>query len=169
MPALADSPFAILSFLAAPAILTNACTVLALGTSNRLARAADRARLLSNQLLGGERPNGDLSPAAALQLKDFHHAIIRAKSLIRALRCFYFAAGSFGIGTCVSLVGATCSYFDITPIVVAAMLLAVGAALAGVSAVVGGAAILVAETRVGLRVLNDEEEAIETWRTSPPR
>src|SRR6185295_5543923 len=106
--ALTDSPFVILSFLAAPAILTNASTVLALGTSNRLARAADRARLLSNQLLvSKDRPT---DPAAALQLKDFNHAIVRARMMLRALRFFYLAAGSFAAGTCVSLLGAAFAY-----------------------------------------------------------
>src|SRR6187455_2053219 len=128
MPALADSPFAILSFLAAPAILTNASTVLALGTSNRLARAADRARLLSNQLLASKTPSDALTPAAALALKDFNHAIQRARLMIRALRCFYLGAGSFAAGTCVSLIGATAGYFEITPMVVVGQMLAIASA-----------------------------------------
>ena len=44
------NPFAVLSFIVAPAVLTNASSVLALSTSNRLARAVDRARELSKQL-----------------------------------------------------------------------------------------------------------------------
>src|SRR6185295_16894636 len=108
MPSLTDSPFVILSFLAAPAVLTNASTVLALGTSNRLARAADRARLLSNQLLvSKDRPT---DPATSLQLKDFDHAIVRARMMLRALRFFYLAAGSFAAATCVSLLGAAFAY-----------------------------------------------------------
>jgi hypothetical protein len=37
------NPFAALSLIVAPAILTNASAVLAMSTSNRLARAVDRA------------------------------------------------------------------------------------------------------------------------------
>jgi Protein of unknown function (DUF2721) len=40
------NPFAALSLIVAPAILTNASAVLAMSTSNRLARAVDRAREL---------------------------------------------------------------------------------------------------------------------------
>ena len=163
MPSLADSPFAILSFLAAPAILTNASTVLALGTSNRLARAADRARLLSNLLLAGDKKS-DLDAAAALQLKDFNNAILRARLLIRALRFFYLGAGAFAAGTCISLVGATLGYYGITPLVAAGQVLALLTALIGVVSVSAGAGILVAETRIGIRVLNDEQEAVEAWR-----
>ena len=44
------NPFAALSLIVAPAILTNASSILAMSTSNRLARAADRARELAKQL-----------------------------------------------------------------------------------------------------------------------
>jgi len=44
------NPFAVLSFIVAPAILTNASSVLTLSTSNRLARAVDRARELTTAL-----------------------------------------------------------------------------------------------------------------------
>ena len=37
------NPFTVLTFIAAPAVLTNASSVLALGTSNRFARVIDRA------------------------------------------------------------------------------------------------------------------------------
>src|SRR6266496_2868527 len=47
---LGANPFGILTFIVAPAILTNASTVIALGTSNRFARAIDRARALSSQV-----------------------------------------------------------------------------------------------------------------------
>ena len=40
--ALTADPFSILTVVVAPAVLTNASFVLALGTNNRLARVADR-------------------------------------------------------------------------------------------------------------------------------
>ena len=45
-----DNPFAVLTLIAAPAVFTNASSVLALGTGNRLARVVDRTRQLTNQL-----------------------------------------------------------------------------------------------------------------------
>ncbi len=85
----ADNPFAVLSFLAAPAILTNASTLLALGTSNRLARASDRARLAATAILAAPDPKDD---ASVLQHKDFQCATRRAQLLVTALRMFYAAA-----------------------------------------------------------------------------
>src|SRR6476620_7015478 len=47
-----DSPFAVLTLIAAPAVFTNASSVLALGTGNRLARVVDRTRQLVRELHG---------------------------------------------------------------------------------------------------------------------
>ena len=49
-PALATDPFAILTVVVAPAVLTNASSVLALGTNNRLTRVADRTHAVTPQL-----------------------------------------------------------------------------------------------------------------------
>src|SRR5579872_2604204 len=45
-----DNPFAVLTLIAAPAVFTNASSVLSLGTGNRLARVVDRTRELGKGL-----------------------------------------------------------------------------------------------------------------------
>jgi hypothetical protein len=50
MPALNDNPFAVLTAVVAPAILTNASSVLSLGTGNRIARVVDRTTVLAASL-----------------------------------------------------------------------------------------------------------------------
>src|ERR1700749_3885152 len=50
----AADPFSVLTIVVAPAVLTNASSVLALGTNNRLARVADRAHAVSAQLAKSE-------------------------------------------------------------------------------------------------------------------
>src|SRR6202790_4618608 len=57
----AGNPFAVLTAVVAPAILTNACSVLALGTSNRLARVVDPARVVARELAAIE-PGGSDPP-----------------------------------------------------------------------------------------------------------
>jgi hypothetical protein len=47
---LVADPFSILTVVVAPAVLTNASSVLALGTNNRLARVADRTHAVTTQL-----------------------------------------------------------------------------------------------------------------------
>ena len=57
------NPFAVLSFIVAPAVLTNASSVLSMSTNNRLARAVDRTHELARQLEAA----GDLSVPAAVR------------------------------------------------------------------------------------------------------
>ena len=62
--ALENSPLAVLTFIAAPAILTNASSVLALGTSSRFARNVERARQLISAISKSEKSD----PLVQLQL-----------------------------------------------------------------------------------------------------
>jgi hypothetical protein len=50
MATLAENPFAILTLIVAPAVLTNACSLLALNTANRFGRAIDRSRWLTAEM-----------------------------------------------------------------------------------------------------------------------
>lgn len=67
----AENPFAALSLIVAPAILTNACSVLIMSTSNRVARAADRGRELARELEAA----GDFGSAiASRRLSELNRA-----------------------------------------------------------------------------------------------
>ena len=83
MEPLGSNPFAILTFIAAPAILTNASSVMALGTSNRFARAIDRARGLAADL---EAPGRSL-PEVALRSRQLTYASRRVLILVRPSIC----------------------------------------------------------------------------------
>ena len=63
MPLPSDTPYAALTLIVAPAILTNASSVLALGTSNRFARAVDRQWQLSDLLEANARDARDARAA----------------------------------------------------------------------------------------------------------
>src|SRR6185369_7542918 len=52
MATLNENPFAVLTAVVAPAILTNASSVLCLGTANRIARVVDRTRVITKELEG---------------------------------------------------------------------------------------------------------------------
>lgn len=161
-----DSPFVYLSFLAAPAILTNACTVLALGTSNRLARAADRTRAAAAVIVSAE--SGD-DPRIKLQQQEFAAASRRAQLLVMALRRFYLAAGCFAAGTCIALLGAFANYFGFHGLDYFTQVGTVLVAIAGVGGLVHGAITLLYETQIALRSLAEQEAAIRTWQiTHPP-
>jgi hypothetical protein len=167
MTVIEQSPWALLTFLAAPAILTNASTVLALGTSNRLARASDRARAASSVLLGGKSAaQGPLAHGATERIveEEFDTAARRAAMLVQALRRFYLAAGCFAAAACIALLGAVGAYFDAHALDVGGRVLAIAATMAGVASLVSGTLRLVAETRVALASIGKQVEAVEEWR-----
>ena len=99
----ASSPFAALSLIVAPAILTNACSVLVLSTSNRLARAVDLAREVARDLdaIDSHEP----LPDSKRLLAEMSAANARSVLLLRALRSIYTALGGFSAAALIALLG----------------------------------------------------------------
>jgi hypothetical protein len=163
MDPLVTNPFAVLTFIAAPAILTNASSVMALSTSNRFARSIDRARVLAADLQAGRSLPDDIARRKVNQLR---YANRRALLLVRALTSFYVSLGSFAAASFTSLLGAVfvIAQHDVSR--QAAMLVAFLAGLMGIGGVVTGSAILVFETRLTLAILREETEL--TVRSLPP-
>ena len=100
-PFVASTPFAVLTAIVAPAILTNASSVLALGTSNRLGRVVDRTRVLFGDL-AATAPGSIEHREWTGQLKALQK---RAQMLLTALRLFYAALGLFAATALVSVAG----------------------------------------------------------------
>ena len=103
----ATDPFSILTIVVAPAVLTNASSVLALGTNNRLARVADRTHAVTMQLAKLE-PGARDHAIWALKLPDLQ---TRAQLLLRALRCFYLGLGLFASSALISIAGSIMVYY----------------------------------------------------------
>jgi aminopeptidase len=149
-----SNPFAVLSLIVAPAILTNASSVLAMSTSNRLARAVDRARELARQL--EDTSHADPSPEeeareSARRLHELSAAEDRAALLMRALQSFYISLGGFAVAVLSSLLGAVISLFRSGYVVGFFELTAVSAGGVAVAALVRGSAgrTLIREPAVG--------------------
>jgi hypothetical protein len=157
MPDGTGNPFAARSLIVAPAILTNASSVLAMSTSNRLARAVDRARELARQL---EEPGRDSGPDADRRLTELTTTEVRAMLLLRVLRSFYTAVGAFALATLVSLLGAVLAVVPGGRVVQVLELAGVAAGMAAVGALVHGSVLLVRETRMGVAVLQQRADHI---------
>lgn len=153
----AANPFAVMSLIVAPAILTNACSVLAMSTSNRLARAVDRARELSKQLEATDVPG---SAETTRRLKELVAAETRALLLVRALRGLYAGLGGFASAALVSLLGAVLFPIGAGKIVVGLEIAAVAVGLGAVAVLVHASVLLVRETRIAVQALRDRAERI---------
>jgi hypothetical protein len=153
-PLAATNPFTVLTLIAAPAVLTNAASVLALGTSNRFARAIDRARVLSGEL---EKADAETDPLTPMRVRQLNRSERRAQILLQALRAFYLALGNFATAALVSLIGASLATSAHHLIFRVALILALITGVIGVGSLVVGCFMLVHETRLAL--LNVTEEA----------
>ena len=158
------NPFAILSFIVAPAILTNASSVLAMSTSNRLARAVDRARELSKQLEENSSPR---TGETDRRLRELSAAEQRALLLISALRSFYTALGGFATAALLSVLGAVLVSMGIEPLVPAFEIVASVTGLVAVGALVHGSVVLVRETRIAVQVLRERAAGIRARLADP--
>jgi len=157
------NPFAAFSMIVAPAILTNAASVLAMSTSNRLARAVDRARDLARQLEAH-----DVSPAASgpdraeyeRRLEELSATETRTTMLLHVLQSFYFALGGFASSTLAALLGAVLAPWGPAAATTLFEILAVGAGTIGVSSLVRGSLLLVRETSIAVRVISERAASV---------
>jgi hypothetical protein len=158
------NPFAAFSLIVAPAILTNASSVLAMSTSNRLARAVDRARDLARQIEGMEANADPARPDARKSferhLQELTATEQRTTMLLRVLQSFYFALGGFASSTLAALLGAVLARVESGPLIIALEIIAVGAGTVGVAALVRGSIILVRETAIAVRVISERAASV---------
>lgn len=150
MAPISENPFAALTTVVAPAILTNASSVLCLGTANRLARVVDRTRVVSAEL-ARVAPNAKSYVVCRRQL-----VALRARwtLVLRALKLFYLSLGSFAAATLLSLFGAVVASSGLHIPFIALFGLASGTL--GVAGLVFGCSIVVQETRLSLQNLEEE-------------
>jgi len=152
MAALADNPFAALTIVVAPAVLTNASSVLCLGTGNRIARVVDRTRVLNAELatLSPDDPRREATLRQLARLRERGHL------LLRALRFLYTSIGAFAAAALISIIGAVIATQtgDLTFHAFALFGLAVGTI--GVTGLVVGCTMMVRETGLAVEFLSDE-------------
>ena len=152
------NPFAALSLIVAPAIMTNACTVLAMSTSNRLARTADRARELSREIEGTEVVPDEV---AARRSRDLGTAEARSLHLLRALSSVYIAVSGFATAALASLLGATFIAAGPGAITMSLESVAVLAGAIAVASLIYASVLLVRETRLAVASLQARAAAAQ--------
>lgn len=154
MASLGDNPFAALTIVVAPAILTNASSVLCLGTANRLARVVDRTRVVSAELANAG-PNTRNLATCQHKMRDLR---VRWTLVLRALKLFYLSLGSFAAAALISLFGSvfTASGQQLSFNLIALLGLLAGSV--GVAGLVIGCTLMMRETRFAIKNLEEEAQ-----------
>lgn len=158
------NPFAVLTLISAPAVLTNASCVLLFGTGNRYGRAIDRVHELSAMI----ETNGLMLSELHLRIRQLEASQQRTSLIVRALTCFYTAVAGFVSSTLISLVGAVMVSARVEHGVTLCFVIAMLSGTLGVGSLVVGAMMLVRETRFSFRILKEESKFLID-RASPAR
>jgi hypothetical protein len=158
------NPFEILTFIVAPAILTNSSSVLSLSTSNRFARVVERSRFLYERL----KDPGKLPPRE-LEMYQKQLPVVGQRSLllVRALTCFYVSVGAFAATAFVSIIGAGIALFDASYVSKVTIVMTLVCGAVGVIGLVSGTGLLVREMWLALNFLQKEVELAEAVQVDP--
>ena len=157
-PASAHSPFEAFSLIAAPALMTNATCVLAMGTVNRMLRTRDRMHEL---FLEAKKNPGASNEHTLAQIARVE---AQAVVLLQALAAIYVALGAFAGGTLMTLIGGTLRNLVEPHLLQVAVLVGVGLVFLGVVSLIFGSVRLFSATQLSLRNLKAEADAIRSGR-----
>jgi hypothetical protein len=153
---LTQNPFAVLTFIVAPAILTNATSVLAMSTINRMLRTRDRMHELYEQS----------EQSAAFRGSSFIDQVSRVERqgvlLLRALRWVYVSLGAFAAASLVTLLGALSGQFGNNTLVHVVIGAGLFLGFIGVAGLVVGCVNLFQATQLSLVNIQEEAALIRT-------
>jgi X-X-X-Leu-X-X-Gly heptad repeat protein len=158
-----NNPFAVLTAVVAPAVLTNASSVLCLGTGNRIARVVDRTRVVAAGMAGLQVGSKEYQ-AGADQLARLQ---LRAQLLFRALRILYASLGLFAATALITVIGSSLEFFGWQFGFRVTAFIAMGSGTAAVIGLGYGCALMVRETRVAVQNLALEAELVRSQYASP--
>ena len=155
------SPFTVLTFIAAPALLTNATSVLAMSTTTRMLRTRDSM----GQLLRRSEGHTLSGEAASQMIAQVNRTEKQAGLLLEALASIYFALGGFSGSTLVTLVGAAMAEFGFKPW---PAYLGVGLGAFGVVCLIVGSVKLFQATQLSITNIHEEAKLIRTRYAHDP-
>ena len=160
MTEMVDNPFVALTFIAGPAILTNACATLQNGATLRYGLAISQWREFRASIAAGD---DRLTRQYADVAKAVHIAQRRIGLLLRGLDCLYAAVVFFGLGALFGLAGASLAAAGRD---VLSVWLVIGIGTAGLTLLLSAMAMFTAESRcaralLGLQLSLDEPQPRE--------
>ena len=146
-----SNPFIMLTFIVAPAVLTNACALLAMSTSNRFARAIDMAKEIARQIDSGD----DMNPSRLDRLvNEFTTAETRGLLLLKAMRCFYLSLSCFALIALVSLLGSVSAMLKSQAVETLFLSFVLLLGVVAVGGIVFGIILLIREIRIVMTVMH---------------
>jgi hypothetical protein len=160
MFSLNDNPFAVLTAVVAPAVLTNASSVLCLGTGNRSARVVDRTRVVATEISSFQSGSSEYQ----VRVGQLERLQVRAQLLFKALRILYASPGAFAAAALISVIGSALAFYGQQLAFRAAAVAGLATGVFAVTGLVSGCTLMVRETRLALQNITEEDSAEKNSR-----
>lgn len=159
-----ESPFAVLTAVVAPALLTNSSTVLVLGLGNRIARVIDRTRTVASVMARVDE-HSELYQRLQEQRSQLKQ---RSQMLSKALRLGYAAVGAFAAEALIAVLGGVLVHdgFHLASRIAGMIALAIG--FGSVGSLVCACVYMVRETALALDNLAEEAKTVELESAQHP-
>lgn len=161
---LTQSPFAAMTFIVAPALLTNASSVLAMSTINRMLRTRDRMHDLFKRSEAG----GHSAVESARLIEQANRVERQASLLLKSLYAIYVALAAFASSTLVTLLGASVAQFQGGAWLRGLAGVGVLLGIVGVGGLVVGCGNLFRATQLSLVNIREEAELIRVRQVPGP-
>lgn len=157
---MAQNPFTIITIIGAPAILTNASSILGLSTGTRLMKCLDT-------IAGIEKKLEDSSVVE--EMKEIYLAQSRlshrqSRNFLRALRASYTSLAAFAFSCFIALVGSIFILFGLREVAQGLALLSLIAGSTGVLGLVWSSIELIVASKLTLLIMSKNLEALKTSR-----
>jgi hypothetical protein len=152
----ATGPFAALTFIAAPALLTNATSVLALSTTNRMLRT--REAMTAMLARSEQRTVG--ADESDIFLRQVNRTETQAGLMLTALSAIYTALGCFAGATLMTLIGAALMSLIGPPVEILLAVLGLALGATGVACLILGSLKLFGATKLSLQTIREEAALI---------
>lgn len=155
---LTQSPFAVLTLIVAPAVLTNATSVLAMSTINRMLRTRDRM----HELYVASEAEDLAPPDCERLLAQVERVERQAVLLLRALRFIYVSLSAFAAAALMTLLGASLAQYQGAIWFRGLSIFGLVLGFVGVGGLVGGCSYLLRATYISLTNIRDEATVVRT-------
>ncbi len=153
-----QNPFAIITVIGAPAILTNASSILGMNTSGRLMRCLDRIAHFEDKLKSGKDLNAELSHS---YMKQMELSQKQARQFLRSLKSTYAALGAFVLASFLALIGGVSAHLGNTNLMEALGILSIGSGGFGVLGLSHASLELFLASRITVSILQTNMDSLK--------
>lgn len=160
LTSITQNPFAIITIIGAPAILTNASSILGLTTSGRLMRSLDTISQIEKKL---DDPVNE-GPVRDIYLAQARLAQRQSRHFLWAMKASYASLAAFAFSCFLALIGSVLLLFSVRELANLISLLSLASGSFGVLGLVWSSVELIVASQLTLKIMSKNLEILKIHR-----